>query len=80
VIDSGSGIPDELLDEIDQIYFTTKSSGSGIGLYVARLVVESHGGEIAVRSEPGRGSAFTVRLPIRNVSAASANVAVGGYS
>lgn len=80
VIDSGSGIPDELLDEIDQIYFTTKSSGSGIGLYVARLVVESHGGEIAVRSEPGRGTAFTVRLPIRNEIAASANVAVGGYS
>lgn len=80
VSDTGSGIPDELLEEIDQIYFTTKSSGSGIGLYVARLVVESHGGEIAVESEPGRGATFTVRLPLRDETAASMNVAAGGYS
>jgi len=78
--DTGSGIPDHLLDEIDQIYFTTKSTGSGIGLYVARLVVESHGGEIAVRSEPGAGTRFIVRLPVRNEMTASAHVATGGYS
>lgn len=80
VSDTGSGIPDDLLEEIDQIYFTTKARGSGIGLYVARLVVESHGGDIAVRSEPGTGTTFTVCLPLRDETTASANVAAGGYS
>lgn len=78
--DTGPGIPDEVLDEIGQIYFTTKSSGSGIGLYVARLVVESHGGEIAVESTAETGTVFTVRLPLRNEAAASAHVAAGGYT
>jgi signal transduction histidine kinase len=66
--DTGSGIPDELLDEIYQIYFTTKKSGSGIGLYVARLVVESHGGEILVKSEQGSGTCFDILLPLRETS------------
>jgi signal transduction histidine kinase len=64
IADTGSGIPEELLDEIDQIYFTTKKTGSGIGLYVARLVVESHGGAILVRSDLGAGACFTVNLPL----------------
>jgi len=81
IADSGSGIPDELLDEIHQIYFTTKKSGSGIGLYVARLVVESHGGEILVHSEPGTGACFTVNLPLRNQMSAGVDAAAaGGFS
>jgi signal transduction histidine kinase len=76
IADTGSGIPEELLDEIDQIYFTTKKSGSGIGLYVARLVVESHGGAILVQSDPGTGTCFTVNLPLQNETP-GANVAVG---
>jgi len=74
IADTGSGIPEELLDEIDQIYFTTKKSGSGIGLYVARLVVESHGGAIVVQSDPGSGTCFTVNLPLQN-EASAANLA-----
>jgi signal transduction histidine kinase len=80
IADSGAGIPEELLDEIDQIYFTTKKSGSGIGLYVARLVVESHGGEIVVQSEPGAGACFTVKLPLLDEMSAGANVVAGGFS
>jgi signal transduction histidine kinase len=64
VRDDGPGIANELLDEIYQIYFTTKKSGSGMGLYVARLVLESHGGDIQVVNQPGSGACFTLTLPL----------------
>jgi len=48
---------------IFDMHFTTKTSGTGIGLYVARSIVEAHGGEISVASAPGRGSEFRLRLP-----------------
>ena len=80
IADSGSGIPQALLDEIDQIYFTTKKTGSGIGLYVARLVVESHGGEIFVQSEPRSGTCFTVTLPLRNEASTGVPAAAAGFS
>lgn len=80
IADSGSGIPEELLEEIHQIYFTTKKSGSGIGLYVARLVAESHGGEIVVRSEPGAGTCFTVTLPLRNAKTVATDIAAGSIA
>jgi signal transduction histidine kinase len=64
VRDDGPGIPAELLDEIYQIYFTTKKSGSGMGLYVARLVLESHGGDIQGVNTPGAGAWFILTLPL----------------
>lgn len=63
ITDSGPGIPVEMLDDIFRLHYSTKKSGSGIGLYVARLVCESHGGDLDVQSEAGRGSVFTVSLP-----------------
>jgi signal transduction histidine kinase len=63
--DTGPGIAPELLAEIYQLYYTTKKSGSGIGLYVARLVAESHGGEIKVESRPGQGATVTLSIPAR---------------
>jgi signal transduction histidine kinase len=62
--DTGRGIPEDLLARIYEQDFTTKGSGSGIGLYVARALVEMHGGRIQVRSEEGRGTRVEVRLPI----------------
>lgn len=62
--DSGPGVPEDLLDTIYQVYFTTKEAGSGLGLYVARLVVESHGGEIRVENLPGNGARFCLTLPL----------------
>jgi len=62
--DSGPGISPELLPKIYGMHFTTKDGGTGIGLYVARSVVESHGGEIHVASQLGQGTCFTVDLPI----------------
>lgn len=63
VADSGPGIPEEERPRIFDMHFTTKTTGTGIGLYVARSIVEAHGGEISVESAPGRGSRFRVRLP-----------------
>jgi signal transduction histidine kinase len=68
ITDSGPGIPEAVLPRIFDMHFTTKTSGTGIGLYVARSIVEAHGGEISVGSAPGRGSAFRVRLPARGIA------------
>ena len=64
VTDTGRGVPTDSLARIYDRDFTTKGSGSGIGLYVARTLVEMHGGEIQVESEEGRGTSVEVRLPI----------------
>lgn len=63
ITDSGPGIPEAVRPRIFDLHFTTKSSGTGIGLYVARSIVEAHGGEISVGSAPGRGSEFRLRVP-----------------
>jgi signal transduction histidine kinase len=64
VEDNGSGLPAGLLDEIYQIHYTTRKSASGIGLYLARLVVESHGGDIGEEVLP-EGTRFKLTLPLR---------------
>jgi two-component system sensor histidine kinase HydH len=61
--DSGPGIPPEHRDKIFTMHFTTKASGSGIGLYVARSVIESNGGELHLHSELGQGTRFEIDLP-----------------
>ncbi len=63
VADSGPGIAPEMQERIFAMHFTTKRSGTGIGLYVARAVVESNGGEIRLGSEVGRGATFQIDLP-----------------
>ncbi|MBF0163240.1 MAG: HAMP domain-containing histidine kinase [Magnetococcales bacterium] len=67
VVDTGSGIAEADLGRIFDPFFTTKpvGQGSGLGLAVVYEVVEEHAGCIAVESEPGRGSRFVVRLPIK---------------
>ena len=64
VEDSGQGISAEDLPRIFDPFFTTKAAGTGLGLAIVHRVVEAHGGRIAVRSEPGRGSTFSVALPL----------------
>jgi hypothetical protein len=64
VCDTGRGIPPEHLPNIFRPFFTTKGQGTGLGLSLARRIVEAHGGRIEVASEPGRGSQFTVWLPL----------------
>jgi signal transduction histidine kinase len=64
VKDTGAGIPKENLDRIFDELFTSKPGGSGLGLAIARQVVRQHGGEVLVQSEVGKGSTFTIQLPM----------------
>jgi signal transduction histidine kinase len=75
--DTGTGIPAEKLNRIFDLYFTTKPTGSGIGLAMTYRIVQLHGGVIEVRSDanpssPSRGTTFTLRLPLAARSAAHA--------
>lgn len=65
VSDTGSGIKEEALPDIFEPYFTTKLSGTGLGLAIVHNIVKAHKGEIKVKSEPGKGTAFTIILPDR---------------
>ncbi|MBE0616535.1 MAG: hypothetical protein IH608_01235 [Proteobacteria bacterium] len=62
--DSGVGIPEEDLDAIFDPFFTSKTSGAGLGLAKAYLIVEEHAGTIDFESTPGKGTACTVSLPV----------------
>lgn len=67
VTDSGVGIPKENLDAIFEPLFTTKAAGIGLGLSLAKMLVEGHGGTVEVQSVEDKGSTFTVRLPVVDV-------------
>jgi len=73
VTDSGTGIPQDILDKIFDPFFTTKevNEGTGLGLSTVMAIVKSHGGTINVYSEPGRGTTFNVYLPAVELSSAA---------
>jgi signal transduction histidine kinase/HAMP domain-containing protein len=64
ISDTGGGIPPELRDKIFRLYFTTKQQGSGIGLAMTFRIIQLHDGTIDFTSEPGKGTTFSIRLPI----------------
>lgn len=63
VADTGSGISPSDLNKIFDPYFTTKSSGTGLGLAIVHKIIEAHKGDIKARSEPGKGTVFTIFIP-----------------
>jgi len=70
VADNGCGMDEETRKKIFQIFFSTKGSrGTGLGLMIAKKIVDEHGGVIEVSSEKGEGTVFTVRLPEKKASA-----------
>ncbi len=62
--DTGVGIPKEILDEIFEFYYTTKRTGTGIGLAIAKQIVEGHQGFIYITSEVGKGTTVYIELPL----------------
>ena len=66
VADEGKGISREHLPNIFRPFFTTKGHGTGLGLSLARRMVEAHGGHIDVTSVVGKGTQFLVRLPFKS--------------
>ncbi|MEW6271914.1 MAG: ATP-binding protein [Thermodesulfobacteriota bacterium] len=72
VADDGPGIEGERVDRVFDLFYTTKPAGTGVGLAMAKRLVERHGGTIEVASTPGVGTTFTVRLPLAPVAPAPA--------
>jgi signal transduction histidine kinase len=64
LIDTGCGMDAKTAGQIFEAFFSTKPGGSGLGLPTTRKIIEAHGGRIAVESEPGRGTKFTIELPL----------------
>jgi signal transduction histidine kinase len=65
VEDNGIGMDQETREKIFSLFFSSKGiKGTGLGLFISNKIVDKHGGDIAVDSEPGRGTRFTIRLPL----------------
>lgn len=64
VIDTGPGIPPEEQEKVFDPYYTTRSDGTGLGLPICRRIIEEHHGHIELHSEPGKGTCFTIELPL----------------
>jgi len=64
--DSGVGIPDEDMNKLFDPFFSTKEGGIGLGLSIAHRIIDQHHGKIEVESDPGKGTLFTIWLPIHN--------------
>jgi signal transduction histidine kinase len=62
--DTGIGIAKEDLDRVFEPFFTTKQNGTGLGLAISQRVAREHQGKIEAQSEPGKGSTFTISLPV----------------
>jgi len=64
VADTGVGIAPELRERVVRPFFSTKGSGTGLGLSVTKRVIHDHGGELSFESEPGKGTTFIIRIPL----------------
>jgi two-component system sensor histidine kinase PilS (NtrC family) len=69
VADDGVGIPKDDLDRIFEPFFSTKESGTGLGLATVARIVEDHRGTVDIHSEPGKGTTFTLRFPVADGAA-----------
>jgi len=65
IADTGRGIPPEHLDQVFKPFFTTRHTGTGLGLPITREIIQRHGGRVTLESRVGEGTAVTVRLPMR---------------
>ncbi|WP_350340450.1 ATP-binding protein [Paenibacillus sp. CCS19] len=63
IVDQGVGIPQQVIDRLGEPFYTTKPSGTGLGLTVCFKIIQAHGGILSLRSEPAKGTVATIRLP-----------------
>lgn len=64
ITDTGPGIPRNNIDKVFQVYFSTKKTGTGLGLPTAKRIIEEHKGTISLHSEEGKGTNFSIKLPV----------------
>lgn len=64
VSDTGEGIPANAMGKVFDMFYTTKRGGVGLGLSIVSRIVSDHGGDVDVKSQPGQGTTFIVRLPV----------------
>jgi two-component system, NtrC family, sensor histidine kinase HydH len=64
LIDTGCGMDEQTRAKVFETFFSTKRGGSGLGLPTTRKIIEGHGGQITLQSEPGRGTQATIKLPV----------------
>ncbi len=62
--DTGIGMPEEVQNKIFNLYYTTKPGGTGLGLSIVHQIISEHEGDISVRSQPGKGTKITIKLPL----------------
>ncbi len=72
VIDQGAGMTPEIIERIRRPYYTTREGGTGLGVVVARALVEQHGGVLRYDSKPGKGTTVTIELPASALEIAKA--------
>ena len=66
IADTGCGIPQEAMGKIFEPLFTTKAKGIGLGLAACKTIIDRHEGNIEVESEVGKGTTFTIKLPLKS--------------
>jgi len=70
--DDGPGIPEEIRERIFEVFYSSRGGGTGLGLPIARQIIEKHGGTIELDSEEGRGTRYTIHLPRHHARFAAA--------
>jgi signal transduction histidine kinase len=78
VTDTGPGIPPEIQPRVFEVYYSSKKTGTGLGLPIARRIVEEHGGILEFHTEPGKGTRFTIWFPVASAAAAPAEPVPAG--
>ncbi len=68
ISDQGAGMDEKTVSRLFEPFFTTKKRGTGLGLSIVRQIIDLHGGSIDVQSERGKGTTFTIELPLNNTN------------
>jgi len=81
ITDNGPGIPSDIMSKLFDPFFTTKEKGTGLGLAISYGIIERHMGEINVQSEPGKGTTFSISMPIledaEKLKQSNSNITIG---